>query len=62
MQYPIAIAVAFGEIGFQTNNMVIGTKIVIRDMILKIFFIFFPFCYSIVKSNEPVKFSASTII
>lgn len=34
---PIAIAVAFAAVGFQTNNIVRGTKIVTRDIILKIF-------------------------
>ena len=52
MQYPIAIAVAFGEVGFQTNSIVIGTKIVIRDMILKILFILFSFL-SVIRLLNP---------
>ena len=58
MQYPIAIVVAFGAVGFHTNSMVIGTKIVINEIILKILlFMSYPFFYSTVKSTDPVKFS-----
>lgn len=54
MQYPIAIVVAFGEVGLQTNSMVIGTKIVIRDMMLKIlFFIIFSFL-SVIRLLNPM--------